>query len=314
MKITSEKTELGTSPMGTPLEMVQYRIDSGKNGPAVYIQSGVHGGEITQWIIHRLYAFLKDNLAAGTVTLVPCANPAAWLQREYFSTNGKFDLYMGKDWNRNFPGKADGTLGERTAAGLFAAASRADLVLDMHTSRQSIPFGIFTSRGYLGLVKTLGLGYNQFLDIAANPAYKDTLNACLDNAGVENLCIECGSHDAYEPENVAMVTEGIKRLLAQKGMIDAAGIAPAPEKVKVFSRLAKYTAPTGCLIRMCRKPGQEVCRGEDLFCCFDNGKPGEVMPVVARHDGVVLKVSPTYIYWSGDEVVQLIDGESVETV
>ena len=43
-------------------------------------QSGIHGGEITYWVQHKLFKFLKENLKAGEVTLIPCANPAAWEQ------------------------------------------------------------------------------------------------------------------------------------------------------------------------------------------------------------------------------------------
>ena len=155
MKISKQTNFVGSTPMGTELSILNYEIDSEKAGKHIYIQSGIHGGEITQWILHELFSFLKANLQQGKVTLVPCANPVSWTQRVYYSTNGKFDFYMGKDWNRNFPGNADGSMGERIAGILFGNAKKADFALDLHTSRESIPFGIYSRPEYEDILKRL---------------------------------------------------------------------------------------------------------------------------------------------------------------
>lgn len=312
MKINKYRDFAGTTPMGTELSILRYEMDSEKPGQHIYIQSGIHGGEITQWIIHELFLFIKKNLLQGKVTLVPCANPVSWTQRAYYSTNGKFDFYMGKDWNRNFPGNSEGSMGERIAAVLFANAKKADFALDMHTSRESIPFAIYSRPQYEDILKTIGIRYNQFLDMQKNPAYGNTMNACLDNAGVENLCIECGSHDAYEPENIREVMNGLKRLFAARGMVDSKLAEPAPQEIKTFAKTVKYTAPMGCLLRLAKPLGAQIKKGEDLFYCFDNNDLGSVVAVQSKHDGVLFKASPTHIYWSGDDVVQLLLDEDTK--
>lgn len=312
MKINKYRDLAGTTPMGTELSILRYEIDSEKPGQHIYIQSGIHGGEITQWIIHELFLFLKKNLLQGKITLVPCANPVSWTQRAYYSTNGKFDFYMGKDWNRNFPGNREGSMGERIAAVLFENAKKADFALDLHTSRESIPFAIYSRSQYENILKTIGIRYNQFIDMQKNPAYGNTMNACLDSAGVENLCIECGSHDAYEPDNIREVISGLKRLLAARGMVDTKFAEPAPQKIKTFSKTVKYTAPVGCLLRLAKPLGAEVKKGDDLFYCFDNNDLGSVIAVQSKHDGVLFKASPTHIYWSGDDVIQLLLDEDTK--
>ncbi len=313
MKVTKNANFVGTTPMGTELNILNYELDSEKPGKNIYIQSGIHGGEVTQWIIHELYAFLKDNLLSGKVTLVPCANPVSWTQRIYYSTNGKFDLYMGKDWNRNFPGNPEGSLGERIAAVLFENAKKNDFVLDLHTSRESVPFGIFSRKEYECFVQTIGMKYNQFIDMSAT-AYANTMNGSLDKEGVANMCIECGSHDSYEPQNVRDVVNGIKRLLASQGMIDVKQTELAPETVKVFAKTVKYTAPKGGLIKLAKPLGAKVQKGDELFYCYDNNELGEKIVVVSNHDGVLFKTSPTHIYWSGDDVVQLLLDEETKTL
>lgn len=314
MIINKTSINVGSTPMGTSLDILKYEIDSELSGKTFYIQSGIHGGEITQWIIHELYNFLKDNIVSGKVIIVPCANPVSWTQRAYYSTNGKFDFYMGKDWNRNFPGNEAGTMGEKIAAALFTEAKKADFVVDLHTSRQSIPFGIFSNNKYLPFIKTAGVKYNQFIDMEANSSYKNTLNSCLDRENVPNLCIECGSHDSYEQENVKEVLEALKRLLAAEGIIDIKKTTPAPDKVKTYSKTVTYRAAKGSLIRLAKKLGEEIKSGEDLFYYYDNNELGQISAEKSKHDGILFKTSPTYIYWSGDDVLQLLLSEDVKEI
>lgn len=314
MKISKQTNFVGSTPMGTELSILNYEIDSEKAGKHIYIQSGIHGGEITQWIMHGLFSFLKANLQQGKVTLVPCANPVSWTQRVYYSTNGKFDFYMGKDWNRNFPGNADGSMGERIAGILFGNAQKADFALDLHTSRESIPFGIYSRPEYEDILKIIGIKYNQFIDMRNASAYANTLNACLDSVGVPNLCIECGSHDAYEEKNIHEVMEGIKRLLASFEMIDKKQCTPAPTEIKVFAKTVKYTAPKGCVLLLAKPLGSKVQNGDDLFYCYDNNELGTKETVKSKHNGVLFKASPTHIYWSGDDVVQLLLDEDTRTI
>ncbi|MBQ7285833.1 MAG: succinylglutamate desuccinylase/aspartoacylase family protein [Alphaproteobacteria bacterium] len=312
MKINKYRDFVGTTPMGTELNILRYEIDSEKEGHHIYIQSGIHGGEITQWIAHELFLFIKKNLHQGKVTLVPCANPVSWTQRAYYSTNGKFDFYMGKDWNRNFPGNSEGSMGEKIAAVLFENAKKADFVLDLHTSRESIPFAIYSRPEYEDILKIIAIKYNQFIDMQKNSSYSNTMNACLDKVGVNNLCIECGSHDAYEPNNIREVVNGIKRLFSAYEMIDSKFTEIAPNEIKTFAKTVKYTSPMGCLIRLAKPLGAEIKKGDDLFYCFDNNNLGSIVAVQSKHDGVLFKASPTHIYWSGDDVVQLLLNEDTK--
>src|SRR5215470_4670112 len=155
IKIAKSKLHIGTHVSGISLDVLKYEINSGLSGKILYIQSGIHGGEVTHWVIHELFKFLREGLKRGKVIIVPFANPVAWMQRTYFYTHGKFDMYSGADWNRDFPGNSAGGLGERIAAILFREASESDFALDLHTSRDSIPFAMFSDMAYLDYVKAL---------------------------------------------------------------------------------------------------------------------------------------------------------------
>ncbi len=307
MRVYKENINIGQTPMGNELSILKYTIDSGNPGKTIYIQSGTHGGEVTQWILHELFSYLQNNLKRGKLILVPNANPVSWLQRNYFSTNGKFDMYMGKDWNRNFPGDEQGSLGERIASVLFEQARHADFVLDLHTSRLSLPFAIYFNKEMKKYTKVFGLEYNQFIDTTIKTSYQNTINASLFAVGVPSLCIECGSHDAYEPENIELVRNGILRILKFFGLIDNAPIAAAAEQQIFYDKTITYTASKGGLIRLAKKLGEYVQKGDVLYYYYDNNDLGNIQNIIAKHNGVVFKISPTHIYWTGDEVVQLIE-------
>ena len=92
MHAVKGRINVGQTIAGNPIDIVTYTLASPAKGKKVHIQSGIHGGEITYWLQHRLFKFLKEHLKAGEVVLVPCANPAAWEQRAYFYTFGRLRM------------------------------------------------------------------------------------------------------------------------------------------------------------------------------------------------------------------------------
>ena len=307
MQIYKENIYIGQTPMGNALSILKYTIDSGNPGKTIYIQSGTHGGEVTQWILHKLFNDLQTNLKRGKVILVPNANPISWLQRNYFSTNGKFDMYMGKDWNRNFPGNEQGSLGERISAILFNEAKSADFVLDLHTSRLSLPFSISFSQNDVKYAKIMGLHLNQFINTEIKTSYANTLNACLHTINIPSLCVECGSHDSYEPENIELVQNGILRIFKFFELIDSEPVANTEKQQIFYDKTIIYKTEKGGLIRLAKKLGEYVQKGDVLYYYYDNNDLGNIQNITAEHNGIVFKISPTHIYWTGDEVVQLIE-------
>ena len=99
-------------------------------GPVVALIAGVHGSEFSP--ILALSRFPRRVTAAGlggTLVMVHAANPPAFFGRTVYT--GPVD---GKNLNRSFPGKADGTLTERIAHALVAqVVAPADIVVDIHS-------------------------------------------------------------------------------------------------------------------------------------------------------------------------------------
>lgn len=289
---------------GNQLNINEFVLDSGKCGPDIYIQAGLHGGETAQWCLADLVPFLRKNLCCGRVRIVPYANPLAWLQRCYFSTNGKFSLVDGKDFNRCFPGNADGDVNGRIAAAILNIADRADVVLDLHTSKNSQPFVIYTKEEYEHLVKAAGMKYNQFSRDVDIPALQGTFNAELDRRKIANLTIECGSHNQYDAEKISQVVRVIKNILAYNKIIGA-DLMPANEILKFEQRKKIYASADG-LAKFEKQPGDIVLKEEIIAKIHAAADIGQEEAVSAPESGVILTELQGHIVWEGDVLAEII--------
>lgn len=295
---------VGTHLSGTPLAIHGYLLDSKKPGKRVYIQAGMHGGEVTYWIMQKLYTYLQHNLQAGCVTLIPVANPVSWLSRIYFTTPGKFDWYMGKDWNRNFPGSPQGSLGERITYSLFRQAASSDIVIDLHTSRRSVPFGIVSKRKNLELTAIMGLSYTYLEENARE------VSSCLTNQlethDIPAVTLECGSHDTYDSISIDECTTSTLRLLKHFRCIRGQDIPIVKVTPRYYTKIVTYRASDGGFVRYTKNPGNSYQKGDVLFVLTHGNDITEETSVLAREKGLVVKLSPTHIVWPGDEVTQTV--------
>jgi len=308
MHALKNRINVGQTIAGNPIDIVTYALAAPAKGKKVHIQSGIHGGEITYWVQHKLFRFLQEHLKAGEVVFVPCANPAAWEQRAYFYTFGKFDLYDGKDCNSHFPGKAEGSLHQRIAHALTGLATTCDLGLDLHTARESLPYCIYTKESYAPLVKELGLKYNYLDD--GEPI--GSFDAAMDPAGIDNLCIECGSHDEYNAAKVDEVFKGILRLLARLGMIDKGLTTAAPADVYYFRDHKKILTRDSGFVRYDVALGAPFRKGDTLFTLHPSSELGMELPEIAAEEGIAYKRSPTHIYRTGDETLHYIPQDALK--
>lgn len=128
---TISKLRLDSRPSGEDLTVTVHRYIGG-NGPTVYLQAAQHGIELNgPAVLRRLHKFLLGSEMAGTVILVPVANPLAFDHRQYM-TPPAYDM-LDPNLNRVWPGDGDGGFQERLAAALWGLVSDADAAVDLHT-------------------------------------------------------------------------------------------------------------------------------------------------------------------------------------
>ena len=310
MDIEKHTVEIGHLSSGQMISIPYISIDSKIDGPCIYIQSGIHGGEITLWILKALVEFLKSKpLLKGKLRLVTCANPLSWLQRSYYYTHGKFSSYNGVDWNRLFPGSENKDGGSRIASALFSLAKDSDFVIDLHTARKSFPFAIYTSNTPKDFVKAMGFKYNQLLDVSLKASYKGTLNAQLDILNIPNVTLECGSHDSCNQNDNKYCLDGILRLLNMYGMIEQKNISNT--EVWSFENTLKLYANDGGLIQYHCDIGDRVKEGDLLYTIINPIDIEVETNEFASFNGVILKRAPTHIMNFGDETIEVIRDEAI---
>ncbi|MCP4913285.1 MAG: succinylglutamate desuccinylase/aspartoacylase family protein [Oligoflexia bacterium] len=102
---TFERTQIPIKDLtnGDKLNLTLFRLTGDRPGPHIHIQSSVHGAELQgNAVIYELLKYFKENSFAGTVTMIPLANPQASINKIGTATLGRFNSITGHNFNRNY--------------------------------------------------------------------------------------------------------------------------------------------------------------------------------------------------------------------
>lgn len=104
-------------------------LHGSRPGPVLALVAGTHGYEYAPIVaLQRLPARLDPRELSGTVIVVHVANLPSFLRRTIY-----YSPVDGKNLNRVYPGRADGTLSERIAYVITREViDRADYLVDLH--------------------------------------------------------------------------------------------------------------------------------------------------------------------------------------
>jgi predicted deacylase len=139
-----ELIEIGADTPGQSNVLRVLTFEGSGNGPAVYMQAGLHAQEIPGLIaldqlLPKLQRAEKDGRLASTITVVPHANPIGLSQCVYGANLGRFDMNSRVNFNRSFPKPQQSptnlentSVVETLKARLLSLALKADIVLDLH--------------------------------------------------------------------------------------------------------------------------------------------------------------------------------------
>lgn len=108
MSYTAEVLTLEATSVGLTRTIHMHRFAGDEDGPTIYLQAGLHAGEVPGMVIAtRLVALLKDadakGLIRGRVTVVPAANPVGLAATVLGVHIGRAALASGQNFNRFFP-------------------------------------------------------------------------------------------------------------------------------------------------------------------------------------------------------------------
>jgi hypothetical protein len=117
-------------------------------GPTLALIAGTHGSEVAPIVaLQRVRATLDPAALRGTVLIVHVANMPSFLGRTVY-----YSPIDGKNLNRVYPGKSDGTVSERIAYAITnQIIERTDYLVDMHSGDGNESLRPYTYWSPLGL-------------------------------------------------------------------------------------------------------------------------------------------------------------------
>ena len=213
-------------------------------GPTVSVMAGVHGCEYVPMLALRTFLDeLDESQLRGSLRVVPIANLASFHARSAFVVP-----HDGLNLNRYFPGKADGSFTERLAYALFnEAISPAQFHIDMHAGDQVEdlePFTIYDAsdveEGSSRLAHAYGLGFVIRTERSESPIGGMSSTAAAE-AGIASITAEVGGRGLVDDQSVARHLEGLRRALAEIGVLPAEFAPPTPSRRnQTLGVVAKY--------------------------------------------------------------------------
>ncbi|MDO5134461.1 MAG: succinylglutamate desuccinylase/aspartoacylase family protein [Eubacteriales bacterium] len=257
-------------------------IRGGQPGKTALVTAGVHAGEyVGIQAAVELAARLDPKKVRGTVIIVKVV-----CRYEFENRHGSLCREDGRNLNREFPGKRDGSRFERLAYGVEKELHReADYYIDLHSGDDYEELGAYVY--YAGMAEPqvaeasrrmaqqVDVPYMVRSDVGSGGSYNYAA-AC----GVPSILIERGGMGAWTKEEAHSTMRDVRNILCHLGIYDGekSGRQYYPLEVQeVQYQSASYDG----LWYPEKKPG-------DIFMS------GEVLGQVRDYDGKVLETSVAY--------------------
>jgi predicted deacylase len=211
-------------------------IRGDRSGPTLALVAGNHGYEYPPVLALQKLRIDPSSLA-GTVILVHAANMPSFLGRTVY-----FSPVDGKNLNRCYPGRADGTVSERIAFAITSQViDRCDFLLDLHCGDGNEwlrPYVYQTVTGRASFDEevarlVLAFGIDHIVVDRGRPADPARSVYCSNTAitrGKPAATIESGCLGRTDTESVDRILHGIHGVLRELRMI-AEGPAPLQDPV-----------------------------------------------------------------------------------
>jgi len=299
-EIDTGRLTVGETRDGAAVGLPCAVINGATDGRTLYLQAASDGDELNGvGVINRVVPRLDAADLSGTILVVGIVNYHAFQTAEH--RNPIDDTKM----NRAYPGDENGTSSERIAAATFDAATRADLVLDLHqgsTSRMIDEVRVRCGRRHrlhdecLALAKSFGCGH-----ILDQKGPGGQLARAAPDEGVPTIDPELGGCVGWDQESIEIGVEGVFNVLRDYGFLSGETTTDRQTRAKGFDQ---FGSPAGGLVRFRAALGDRISAGDLLFEVTDVF--GETKArVTANNDG---------IFWRTRRLPQVATGEYVCSV
>ncbi len=288
-----------TMATGTTSSLSVRVLHGAKPGPAVFVSAAIHGDEIIGTaVIQRLAQALRPDALSGTVLLVPVANIFG------FITHSRY-LPDRRDLNRSFPGSAGGSLAGQLAHIFYReVVGRCTLGIDIHSAaihRYNLP-QIRIAAGNRRLIE-LAMAFGAPV-IIESPLRDGSLRDQAHKRGVDMLLMEAGEALRFDRLSIETGVEGVTRVLAHMGMIEADDGLSAVGIPARANRSQWVRAPRGGVAQMVRESGDPVRKG-DLLARVSGLFGEESEELVSPVDGIIIGHATLPVVHQGDALFHI---------
>ena len=299
-EVDTGRLEIGEARDGSTVGLPVAVVNGASEGRTLYIQAASDGDELNGvGVLRRVVPQLDPAEISGTILIVGIANYFAFQMGEHRNPIDDTKL------NRAYPGDEDGTSTERIAAATFAAATRADIALDLHqgsTSRMINEVRVRCGKRHrlheecLDLAKVFGCGH-----VLDQKGPDGQLARAAPDEGVPTVDPELGGSVGWDEGSIEIGVEGVFNVLRHYGFLDGRVDTETQTRATGFEQ---YGAPAGGFVDFTVELGDRVSPSTTLFEVTDVF--GELKAEVTADTGGV--------FWRTRRLPQVATGEYVCSV
>jgi uncharacterized protein len=190
-------------------------IEGERPGPCLLVTAGVHASEYCS--IETAIRLLKTRPGAikGTLVVFPVLNVQGFRRRSIYVMPED-----GKNLNRMFPGKPDGSASQRLAHWLVTEVyPNVDAYLDLHggdLDESLAPFTIYPRH----CEKSKELARVFGIPVAVASSSEGTTVSAAYKVGVPSILPEVSGNGLWGEDTVSNMMEGVERVMSHLGMIE----------------------------------------------------------------------------------------------
>lgn len=268
-----------TPDVGHPVA-IPYLVARGRHeGPTLLVTAGVHGAEYASIEAAYRAARTDPDALTGDLIVLPVVDTAGFFARSIYVSG-----VDGKNLNRAFPGRSDGSYTDRLALWLTdQMIARADAYVDLHGGdmiESLVPFAIHAAdhEPSRALAEAFGL-----TNVIASGGTGMTYSAGSAR-GVPSVLAEAGGQGRWPESAVEPLTTGVTRVMRSLGMLTG---EIEPVRVRTLDTFDWLRAEATGLWHPAVTAGDEVAAGQEVGRVTDL-LGADLQRAVSSVDGLVL--------------------------
>jgi len=287
-------------PSGTNIDLPIHVFRAKKEGPVLLICAGMHGDEVNGVEIVRrtLEGKLYNNLTTGTAIVIPLINIFGFI-------NFSRDMTDGKDINRSFPGRKNGSLASQVAYVLSKEIfPKIDCAVDFHTggsARYNYPQIRYTKGNEKS--KELAEAFAPPI-IIGNRVIEKSFRQEATKQGKFIIVFEGGESLRYDGLSLNIGIEGIMRVMTHLNMIPNNAIKKADYNTVYIEKMYWQRAKKSGIYTWHKSSGTYVKKGE-LIGSINDPQNKYCIPVKAEKTGLIIGHNNATVISNGDALFHI---------